>query len=292
MNHNMLSHYIQAGDLAQYHDALLSVVTPAIHLTPYVVETDIPIGSTKLGGLPDLPPDVAWPVVDGILLEFVGQFRLADLAPYDIQGDLPKTGMLYFFFDGMLTGYDQGEGKDRRAVLYYDGPFDTLARCAEPVHAHGYRFNVYRACPLRLKTTWTLPPFEELDDDEFSMFPAVTPILPSTMRRPYHELRKPLRDFSHRLLGHPDEVQGGEMRLHVAQSHDPQKRFTADRYGNYVHREELVTAMRQWHLLAQFASERNTNMCWGDGGVIHFWIRKADLAARRFDQVFARLDSP
>jgi uncharacterized protein YwqG len=111
------------------------------------------------------------------------------------------------------------------------------------------------------------------------------------MRMPYRELRKPLCDFSHRLLGHPDEVQGGEMRLGVAQAHDREERFTADEYGNYAHRDELVAEMHRWRLLAQFGSDRNTDMCWGDGGLIYFWIREADLAARRFDRVFAELAS-
>jgi len=96
------------------------------------------------------------------------------------------------------------------------------------LHDDAERCLVYNACPLRLGTVWTLTPFEGLDDGEFSMFPAVTPILPYTLRMPYHQLRKPLRDISHRLLGHPDEAQGGEMRLCVARVHDAEKRYTAD----------------------------------------------------------------
>ena len=40
-----------------------------------------------------------------------------------------------------------------------------------------------------------------------------------------------------------------------------------------------------WCLLAQFESDEASKMVWGDGGRVYFWIRKVDLAARRFDKV-------
>src|SRR5258708_6190680 len=84
-------------------------------------EESIPIGASKFGGTPDLPPEIEWPMnrvdlsefppwlsddVNSALLDtggryhlpFVAQFRLEDVAPYDLEGDLPSTGMLYFFY--------------------------------------------------------------------------------------------------------------------------------------------------------------------------------------------------
>ena len=81
------------------------------------------------------------------------------------------------------------------------------------------------------------------------------------------------------------------MHLCVAQAHDAEGRFTADEYGNFANREELIEDMRQWRLLAQFATDRNTDMCWGDSGLIYFWIREEDLAARCFDRVYGELES-
>ncbi len=276
--------------LGHHAEALLSVAAPAIRLTAHKVKEDAPLGATRLGGLPDLPPGVAWPVVDGILLEFVGQFRLEDLTSYDTEKRLPQTGMLYFFFDGMLTGYDRGEGKDRRAVLYYDDPPGALERCAVPAHDYGYFFNIYHACTLDYEMVWTLPPLEEIGDHE-AFFPPVSPILAVIKEwATYRELRKPLRDFSHRLLGHPDEVQGGEMRLQVVQAQDTEGRFA---YRDYDHqnKDELIAEMRRWRLLAQFTSDQPTGMSWGSGGLIYFWIREEDLAARRFDRIYGELET-
>jgi uncharacterized protein YwqG len=279
---------IHEAGLGHLAEPLMEVASPAIRLTPHQLEEAGPPGSTRLGGLPDLPPGVAWPVVDGVLLEFVGQFRLEDVAPYDVEGRLPQTGMLYFFFDGMLTGYDRGEGKDRRAVLYYDGAPDVLERREVPTHDYGYFFHVYNPCALSYETVWTLPSGEEISEDYF--FPAVVPILGRKDRTPYQEMRRPLLDYSHRLLGHPDEVQGGEMRLALVEKLDTEGRFAYQDY-DYQNKDELIAEMRRWRLLAQFTSDLEADMSWGSGGLIYFWIREEDLAAHRFDQVHGELVS-
>ncbi|WP_404980352.1 DUF1963 domain-containing protein [Chitinophaga pollutisoli] len=55
-------------------------------------------GTSKIKGLPHLPPDFIWPV--GAL--FLAQFNLAELAPQDILQRLPAAGMLYFFSTPIL----------------------------------------------------------------------------------------------------------------------------------------------------------------------------------------------
>ncbi len=275
--------------LGHHAEALLDVASAAIRLSPRRMDDDGPLGTTRLGGLPDLPSGVAWPVVDGVLLEFVGQFQLADLAPYDVEGRLPPTGMLYFFFDGLLTGYDRPA---RSAVICHKGPLDALERRAVPPHEYGRRFNIFKPCALDCETLWRLPPLEEIDDNEdVTCIPPVTPLL--TRREEgtiyWKELRK--REFCHQLLGHPAEVQGGELRLGVVTAQDTAGYFASDEYGNYAHHDELVAEMRRWRLLAQFQSDRPTGMDWGCGGMIYFWIRTEDLAARRFDRVYGMLES-
>jgi uncharacterized protein YwqG len=72
---------------------------------------------------------------------------------------------------------------------------------------------------------------------------------------------------------------------------DTEGYFASDEYGNYAHHDDLVAEMRRWRLLAQFQSDQPTGMDWGCGGMIYFWIREEDLAARRFDRVYGMLES-
>jgi len=80
------------------------------------------------------------------------------------------------------------------------------------------------------------------------------------------------------------------MRLMVVKAQDTEGRFAYQDY-NYQNRDELIAEMRRWRLLAQFTSDQLTGMSWGCGGLIYFWIREEDLAARRFDRVYGELVS-
>ncbi len=67
--------------------------------------TETLIGESHWWGAPDLPPDLPYPYVivgDGKdnypePLTFICQIRCEDIAPYDEDGILPHSGMLYFF---------------------------------------------------------------------------------------------------------------------------------------------------------------------------------------------------
>lgn len=84
----------------------------------------LPVGSSKIGGRPDLPEDFEWPWVDDRPLLFVGQIKLSDLA--EIKPELfPAEGILYFFDD--YHGDDDGW-----KVWKYNGPTDRLVRMANP----------------------------------------------------------------------------------------------------------------------------------------------------------------
>ncbi|GHU58005.1 hypothetical protein AGMMS49975_24240 [Clostridia bacterium] len=83
-------------------------------------DAEIPAGATKTGGYPDLPPSISYPTEfvkeTEASMYFMAQINLREVSPYDRDGLLPKTGMLYFFWCGYLTG----ESK----VIYYNGDAD------------------------------------------------------------------------------------------------------------------------------------------------------------------------
>jgi len=271
--------------LGHHAAALLNVAAPAIRLTTHKVKGDTPLGSTKLGGLPDLPPGVEWPVVDGVLLEFVGQFRLADLIPYDAEGRLPQTGMLYFFFDGMLTGYDKSQAKDRCKVLYYPFVEKNLTRL-EPPDDRPWQFLIYTACKVKCDCILTLPPSGEIAS---GFYPVVSPIsLSSEDIRLYGQLRHQLMEHGSWFLGHPLEIQAGEFRYMIVAKRDTKELYRYEDY-NFRNIDELKEEMKSWQLFFQVSTDQNTEMCWGDGGKVYFWIREVDLNERRFDQVEAMM---
>jgi hypothetical protein len=82
----------------------------AIRITTKTVKK-VASGASKYGGLPDLPADVAWPVwtskKKSYPFTFVAQVAMKDVARFDKEKVLPKTGTLSFF----------------AFVLHHDEPF-------------------------------------------------------------------------------------------------------------------------------------------------------------------------
>jgi uncharacterized protein YwqG len=76
-------------------------------------ETEIPLGSSKVKGLPHLPDEFIWP--DGAY--FFAQINLEELDKVDICKLLPKQGMLYIFLN---------PEEYKCFIFNYKGPLNTL----------------------------------------------------------------------------------------------------------------------------------------------------------------------
>ncbi len=92
-------------------------------------ECKLPVGSSKLLGNPDVWEGFEWPAIDldGELydLTFMCQINCAEAAPYDQDGVLPKTGMLYFFYDLDEMPHEPSNQNAAR-VIYYNGEITEL----------------------------------------------------------------------------------------------------------------------------------------------------------------------
>jgi uncharacterized protein YwqG len=88
----------------------------------------------------------------------------------------------------------------------------------------------------------------------------------------------------HRLLGHPDQIQGDMMLecqlassgIYVGNS----KGYQSDAA------QRVRTGANEWRLLLQIDSDERSKMMWGDVGRIYYWVRDADLRARSWERVW------
>ncbi len=88
---------------------LLKSLLPAIGLkTRRADDESLPVGGSKFGGCPDVPSDFEWPFWEeyngSYPLSFLCQINLADVAAYEIDNLLPKTGTLSFFLRNARVG--------------------------------------------------------------------------------------------------------------------------------------------------------------------------------------------
>lgn len=132
---------------------------------------DIPIGSSKMGGFPDLPPEIEYPTMseytetllfgdnkgkpehyEKSAMQLVAQINLYELAESgaDLENLLPKKGMLYIFWSGEGENLESNEyvefkvsEPDKTAfhkVIYWDGDMSTLKRTEPPCPYHSRSF--------------------------------------------------------------------------------------------------------------------------------------------------------
>lgn len=86
----------------------------------------------------------------------------------------------------------------------------------------------------------------------------------------------------HRLLGHPDPVQG-DMQLECQLVTNGLYCGNATGYQD-PRAETLRAGASEWRLLLQIDSEDQASMMWGDVGRIYYWIRQPDLLSRDWDR--------
>ncbi len=92
---------------------------------------ELPLGASRFGGVPDLPPGVAWPDREGVPMEFIAQIRLADVAGLDPEHRLPPSGSLIFFYNSQWGTTDSSDAPCC-AVIFHDGADDALVRATPP----------------------------------------------------------------------------------------------------------------------------------------------------------------
>ncbi|MGB0868838.1 MAG: DUF1963 domain-containing protein [Flavobacteriales bacterium] len=92
---SILSEEIDAiEELKLFKDFFIKESRPSIQVNAKIVP-NLPIGSSKFGGLPDLPSSINYPTEKGKYYIFHAQINLKDIA--HLQAYLPEKGMLYFF---------------------------------------------------------------------------------------------------------------------------------------------------------------------------------------------------
>ena len=93
-----LEQTLSAHGLHHYWQTVKPLVRNAITFTTHKAE-HIPLGASRLGGDPDLPPHIDWPYNGKTPLSFIAQINFADSKPHDHDDRLPASGILYLFYD-------------------------------------------------------------------------------------------------------------------------------------------------------------------------------------------------
>lgn len=275
MSRSNLNTLLARHGLADPADAVIRRAQPGIQLLPAPRRRGSP-GISKLGGLPDLPGGAGWPTRRGHPLSFIAQVNLAHLQSSAPDDRLPASGLLSFFYDLRAWGYDPRHRGCAR-VLYGRGDAAGLRRAdpppPRPPGSTEHHFQVFKECVIDFRRSPTLPPawdFPEWDE------------LTERQMEAYHDLQKQVGG-PHRMLGHPHRIQG-DMPLQCQLVSNGLSCADSSVHDD-PRAKRLKKGVRQWRLLLQVDSdEENSDMMWGDAGMIYYWIREKDLRAARFER--------
>ena len=242
----------------------------------------------KLGGKPYLPADFEWPTFksadDGITrpLSFFCQINLAQVKPYDKDNVLPGRGMLYIFYEcaSSAWGFDPADNGAAR-VFYFENTDGFVPLDLPDALEEEYTIPEI-AVEFELQKSY--PSFEEFENysdldcdwDDYD-----------------DELEKLGVDAdrdaeNHKLLGYADTIQG-EMLTECERVSRGLYCGDAESYENTPDevKADIEKHAGDWTLLLQLSTVTKGDFEWmfGDCGMLYFYIRKDDLAARKFDKI-------
>lgn len=264
----VLHELLQACGLDRVMGEIEQAALPSLRLRTQAGDaSQLELGTSKVGGRPDLPYTTCWPTQSGTPLPFVAQINLAEIAPYERQQHLPHTGVLFFFFD--VNAYLRHESEKTYEVIYESSPFSPLQRTAFPASLP----MIYQPARAIFTEELTLPDYSSYDPKTVTRLGLTAP-LSDEEEKAYYRIQAQLAWTAgsiyhlprHRLLGHPDTVQ----------------------WEMYP---QLGGTSNDWTLLLQVDSDAIPATNWGDTGRIYFWIPTKDVRQGDFSRVRLLLQS-
>jgi hypothetical protein len=278
---------------------------------------DAPVGASRIGGLPDVPADFEWPrEADGSPLCFIAQINLADL-PRLTDHPLPTTGMLSLF-----VGTDEPAPEIAFAVRHLDGPLHRQAMPTDGEPNEHYQFLVPHL--LTTAVAISLPDYCSPDCPDFDELPGVEGDPMDRYITLCSDARQEDEVAIGQLLGWAVEISGNlnldahlthtkrsKLRYHSHKTPerveaDAQKRLAEGNTPSWEYLTETVLPMlreyraneaaelvaeSEWTGLLSIHSDRKVDLLIWDAGFFTAVIRRSDLAAHDFGNVYCRVES-
>lgn len=268
-----------------YKKLVLKEIQPSIRLKTNGEQCE-EIGKTKLGGCPDFSENISWARsnFDSRYLTFLGQVNLREVKMLDELNFLPKSGLLYFFFnldsgdDGKVifskeeTGLERANPPDELKEQKKSFWKQLLIRKSKKRILKESQVEIYKEYDLPSLDSLRL---EKIQKETNTNIKPIDAFKDGVFEDVYEE-RETETTSNHHLLGHYKGIQNEYHELN----------FLDMKIGDSqdLSLDEINKALK-WKLLLQFDSDNNLEISWGDWGRIYFFIHEDDLKKQNFDNV-------
>lgn len=256
----------QALSLQDIWPFVATIAQPSIRIKlEGMVEDCLPVGSSKVGGTPDLPLDMQYPTYNGTPLTFIAQINLENIVQYDLDKLLPTMGLFVFF--QCEEGWDANQVNETLQLVYCFESVFGLERKTMPEQAV-----VLKPCTMRFQSQISIPHLgsryrpdflEALDHDD--------------EKEEIYQDAWSYGTYINKLLGHPDNFQN-PVEVQLGWKHDDK---------GYLLEDSIEAAKQDapnWQLLFQMDEDDATDLYLGSGR-LYYMIRKEDLIQKNFDRI-------
>ena len=263
-NETKLRAAIAEYELQAAEDLIVDLSMECAALFVTVPEDYAKAGTSRYGGVPDLPDASLWPRLgdeetNGKFYNFYMQINLADVP--DFAGNvLPRTGMLYFF----LAYHDMGK------VVWADGePSDfKRAEAKTPDELTGWDDGASNPYKLEIRAVVNPP----------AWYGGLYAKIEGALEEAGEEPTEGYGDFARDMVqGDDGQRFAGQLLGHAAYiGYDPDE-------GD----DEPPTGT----LLLMLDTNRQVDMMFGDAGYVQLFIERDALAKHDFSSIFSRVES-
>lgn len=284
---------LDVAGLGHRRDEAAALLQPALRLTTVPSrDADLPVGASKMGGEPDLPPFTPWPHWKGANghldtprpLHFLAQINFADAHAYLPGNPLPTSGLLSVFYDAdeQPWGMPGDEGGFR---ILYTPAGEPLERC----ETHGALWAladlnaIFAPCALQWDMALPLHPLREL---------RLTHDESAALEKVQKRIQPASGYGAHQMLGLAQYIQNPITFEYAMEALGLGYGDVQGEGDDSPLMQRIRDEQHPWVLLLQTDSDDGPGKpgwMWGDTGMLYFHIHERDLAARDFDKARMQL---
>lgn len=286
-------------------NAVRMIAKPTIALTNLRPNDPVPLGSSRIGGLPDMPIYQAWPSskVDGYAMVFLCQINLAEIS---IKSALPQNGWLYFFLD-----FDEPAYNIRNTVIYIPENTELIPTqfpdgFKPSVEMELVGQNTFPQCQFNFSPSFDLTmeskEFDTLTEKEQDKIYDTSPRFESHLFGWHKEWNGDARRDAYFYAKGMESIQ---YLCHFTVDDYVENAYSGEKFPGEDVFSKNVTLLEDWHtnqkvhqqeiqrwkILFTLGSHQEAKMCWWDAGLLEFLIHEDDLANRDFSKIYCNLAS-
>lgn len=268
-------------DLVSAKEMISAYYSQGVSLEIAAAELILPVGSSKIGGKPDLPEEFEWPQYGELPMAFVAQVNLTQLKQVHPDSPLPKEGLLSFFI-GINPEYNMpmpNHAEEPMWRVVHHNLQNLKPRDIPEFPESVINSNFSEAEINLVLQSEGLPDtnsvfFEQMGLNEQQQVLYMGLYQAIETERVDRKLAG--HELHNKLLGYPEYISLNNMEAQCAKAFD-----------DALTKEEARKMALDWMLLLQLDSDsQDSEFFWGDGGMLYWFIRRSDLAKGCFDNTW------